>query len=199
MSRTRTRPRLLAAAILLSAFAAAACDSGSAPSMVRNPVGPGGGAGPAGGMGGMMVASEFDYLAGMIPHHEEAIETAHILLRVSGRQAMRDFAVTIVETQTAEAAQMKAWLAAWYPGRDTAVRYEPMMRDLAGLSGGALDQAFLEDMIPHHRMAVMMSQQLITARLAIHPEVVPFAASIRDTQHREIQMMAAWLREWFGV
>jgi uncharacterized protein (DUF305 family) len=205
MSRTRTRPRLLAAAILLSAFAAAACDSGSSPSMVRNPVGPGGGAGPAGGMGGMgpgmggmMVASEFGYLAEMIPHHEEAIETANILLRVSGRQAMREFAVTIIETQTAEVVQMKAWLAAWYPGRDTAVRYEPMMRDLSGLSGDALDQAFLEDMIPHHRMAVMMSQQLINARLAVHPEVVPFAANIRDTQHREIQMMAAWLREWFG-
>jgi uncharacterized protein (DUF305 family) len=205
MSRTRTRPLLLAAAVLLSAFAAPACDSGSSPSMARNPVGPGGGGGPAGGMGmghgmgGMMVASEFEYLAGMIPHHEEAIETANILLRVSGRQAMRDFAVTIIETQTAEVVQMKAWLAAWYPGRDAAVHYEPMMRDLTGLSGDALDQAFLEDMIPHHMMAVMMSQQLLNARLVAHAEVSPFAASIRDAQRREIQMMAAWLRGWFGV
>jgi uncharacterized protein (DUF305 family) len=80
-----------------------------------------------------------------------------------------------------------------------AVRYEPMMRDLSALSGDALDQAFLEDMIPHHMMAVMMSQQLLNARLVVHPEVAPFAASIRDTQRREIQMMSAWLREWFGV
>jgi uncharacterized protein (DUF305 family) len=151
------------------------------------------------GMGGMRVASEFGYLAGMIPHHEEAIETAHILLRVSGRQAMRDFAVTIIETQTAEVVRMKAWLATWYPGRATAVHYEPMMRDLTALSGDALDQAFLEDMIPHHMMAVMMSQQLLNARLVVHPEVAPFAANIRDTQRREIQVMAGWLREWFGV
>jgi uncharacterized protein (DUF305 family) len=205
MSRTRTRPSLLAAAILFSAFTVAACDSGSSSSTARNPMGPGGGAGPAGGMGGMgpgmggmMVASEFGYLAEMIPHHEEAIETANILLRASRRQAMRDFAVTIIETQTAEVVQMKAWLAAWYPGRDTAVHYEPMMRDLTGLSGDALDQAFLEDMIPHHMMAVMMSQQLLNARLVVHPDVAPFAARIRDTQHREIQMMAAWLRDWFG-
>jgi uncharacterized protein (DUF305 family) len=205
MSRTRTRPLVLAATVLLSAFAAAACDSGSSSSMGRNPMGPGG-AGPAGGMGGMgpgmggaMVASEFGYLAEMIPHHEEAIETANILLRVSERQAMRDFAVTIIETQTAEVVQMKAWLATWYPGRDTTVHYEPMMRDLTALSGDALDQAFLEDMIPHHMMAVMMSQQLLNARLVVHPEVAPFAASIRDTQRREIHMMSAWLREWFGV
>jgi uncharacterized protein (DUF305 family) len=205
MSRTRTRPLVLAATVLLSAFIVAACDNASSPSMARNPMGPGG-AGPAGGMGGMgpgmggmMVASEFGYLAEMIPHHEEAIETANILLRVSGRQAMRDFAGTIIETQTAEVVQMKAWLAAWYPGRDTAVHYEPMMRDLSALSGDGLDQTFLEDMIPHHMMAVMMSQQLLNARLVVHPEVAPFAASIRDTQRREIQMMAAWLREWFGV
>jgi uncharacterized protein (DUF305 family) len=207
MSRTSTGVPRLAVIVVLSALTLAACDSGPS-SRTRNPVGPGAGAGPGAGMGGMgpgmggmqgMVASEFDYLAKMIPHHDEAIETANILLRVSGRQEMRDFAVTIIETQTAEVVQMKAWLAAWYPGRDTAVRYEPMMRELTALSGDALDQMFLEDMIPHHMMAVMMSQQLINARLAVHAEVNPFAANIRDTQHREIQMMAAWLREWFGV
>jgi uncharacterized protein (DUF305 family) len=206
MSRTSTAVPRLAAIVVLSALTLAACDSGPS-SRTGNPVGPGAGAGPGAGMGGMgpgmggmqgMVASEFDYLVNMIPHHDEAIETANILLRVSGRQEMRDFAVRIIETQTAEVVQMKAWLAAWYPGRDTAVRYEPMMRELSALSGDALDQVFLEDMIPHHMMAVMMSQQLLNARLVVHPEVAPFAARIRDAQHREIQMMAAWLREWFG-
>ena len=90
---------------------------------------------------------------------------------------------------------MNAWLATWYPGRDTRVDYQPMMRELTGLTGGALDKAFLEDMIPHHMMAVMMSQQLIMRNLSEHPAVMSFAANVRDTQRAEIQMMTAWLRE----
>ena len=139
--------------------------------------------------------SEFDYLTRMIPHHEEAIATAVILQRGTERQDVRAFAASIIRTQSAEVEQMRTWLATWYPGRETRVPYEPMMRDLTGLSGDALDRAFLEDMIPHHMMAVMMSQQLIMRDLAVNAAVVPFAANIRDTQRGEIQMMTSWLRE----
>ena len=159
--------------------------------------------GSSGGMAGMgmtiEVKSEFDYLTRMIPHHDEAIVAAKVLQRGTQRQEMRNFAVSIIETQTAEVKQMKEWLAAWFPGRDTRVNYDPMMRDLTGLSGAAIDRAFLDDMIPHHMMAVMMSQQFLMADLADHDQVVPFARNIRDTQQNEIQTMAGWLRVWFGV
>ena len=148
---------------------------------------------------GMRVASEFDYLAGMIPHHGEAIAAAKVLARSTERQEMRDFAAAIVTTQTAEVQQMARWLSEWYPGRDPSIDYEPMMRNLEGLSGDALDRAFLEDMVPHHMMAVMMSQQLLWRRLAQHGPVVPFAKGIRDTQHAEIGTMSGWLAEWFGI
>jgi len=176
--------------------------------MRQNPNGPSSMTSPMsqmgpGGMGGAgmaaAVASEFDYLAGMIPHHEEAIATARILQRGTERQEMRAFAAAIIETQSTEVDQMKSWLAAWYPGRDIRVVYQPMMRDLVGLTGNALDRAFLNDMIPHHMMAVMMSQQFVMRNLAEHADVIPFAGNIRDTQHAEIQMMSAWLRAWFGA
>lgn len=147
----------------------------------------------------MQVRNEFDYLTRMIPHHDEAIAAATALQSGTQRQEMRTFAASIIEAQTAEVRQMKAWLAAWYPGRDTRVTYTPMMRNLTRLRGSALDRAFLEDMIPHHMMAVMMSQQLLVANLADHREVAPFAQNIRDTQQNEIQTMARWLREWFGA
>lgn len=151
-------------------------------------------------MGGMTtVESEFDFLVQMIPHHEEAIESARVLLAGTDRPEMRAFAEQIIATQSAEVVQMKEWLATWYPDRDTTVDYEPMMRDLTSLTGDALDRAFLDDMIPHHMMAVMMSQQLVTQGLAEHPEVVPFAETIRDAQHAEIRQMAGWLQEWFGA
>lgn len=156
------------------------------------------------GMGAMMsgmevVESEFDYLAGMIPHHEEAIASAQVLLEGTDRPEMKAFAERIIETQSAEVAQMQEWLTAWYPDQDISVDYEPMMRDLDGLTGDELDQAFLEDMIGHHMEAVMMSQQLLAQDLGEHPETIPFAEQIRDNQHAEIFQMSEWLRDWFGV
>jgi len=94
---------------------------------------------------------------------------------------------------------MKTWLAEWYPGRSTDVDYQPMMRDLSGLSGDALDRAFLHDMTVHHMMAVMMSQQLLARGLAEHGEISDLAVSIRDEQHAEIVQMRQWLGDWFDV
>ncbi len=144
------------------------------------------------------MSDEFGYLTMMIPHHEEAIASARVLQAGTDRPEMRAFAQSIIDTQTREVNQMRAWLAAWYPGRDTTVDYTPMMRDLTGLRGDALDRAFLQDMIPHHMAAVMMSQQLLTRNLAAHPELEPFARNIRDTQRAEIMQMHGWLADWFG-
>lgn len=158
-------------------------------------------AGPARmGMFGEMptVDSEFEYLAQMIPHHEEAIASAELLLEGTERPEMEAFAQDIIETQSAEVEQMRAWLADEYPERGPSVDYEPMMRDLTGLTGDELDQAFLEDMVGHHMGAVMMSQQLLAGGLAEQPELVPFAEQIRDSQHAEIFQMRGWLAEWFG-
>lgn len=151
------------------------------------------------GMSDMTVADEFSYLTMMIPHHVEAIQSAEVLKAGTDRPEMREFAQQIIDTQTREVSQMRSWLAEWYPGRDTTVDYTPMMRDLSGLQGDALDQAFLDDMIPHHMAAVMMSQQLLMADLADHAEVEPFAQTIRDSQRAEIMTMHGWLSDWFGA
>jgi uncharacterized protein (DUF305 family) len=201
MLRVRNRV-VLAQSVLLITLMAAGCGDGSS----TNPVGPRAMAGQ--GMGnngignngmGMWSGSEFDYLTQMIPHHEEAIEAAQVLERGTGRNAMRRFARMIVETQTAEVNQMRRWLAARYAGRDTRVAYRPMMRDLSALRGDALDRAFLDDMIPHHQMAVMMSQRLLMSGVITHRDVIPFAETIRDVQTAEIRMMVSWLAEWFGA
>jgi len=162
-------------------------------------IGPDGAMDQMGAMAGMNVEDEFEYLTMMIPHHEEAITAATILRDGTESPEMRAFAEEIIETQSAEFGQMEAWLATWYPERDTAVDYTPMMRDLTGLRGDDLDQAFLEDMIPHHMAAVMMSQQVLSFNLADNDEVRPFAETIRDTQRAEIMQMAGWLNEWFGA
>ncbi len=182
-----------------------ACGGGSSsvtpagPTMATGPMA--GGMTGLPGMGGMSmaVASEFDYLAQMIPHHEEAIMTAQLLEAGTTRPETRAFAATIIATQSAENRQMRAWLAQWYPDRSPTVAYTPMMRDLTTLRGAALDQAFLTDMIPHHMMAVMMSQQYLAASYPRRQETLPFAANIAETQRQEILIMQGWLRAWFNA
>ena len=165
---------------------------------------------PGGGMGfgmmgpGMMesmgtfVNSEYDFLLHMIPHHEEAVFTAGILKENTEREEMKKFAEDIIKTQSEEIAQMTTWLAAWYPEKDHDIDYRPMMRELENLKGEELDLVFLEDMIPHHMEAVMMSQQLIFQSLAEHEEVLSLAINIRNNQRNEIHMMMNWMSQWYG-
>ena len=151
------------------------------------------------GMMGSMnvfVDSEYEFLVHMIPHHEEAVATATYLKENTEREEIRDFAEGIIRTQSTEIKQMTNWLENWYPDRSHQVDYQPMMRDLDMLKGDVLDQAFLEDMIPHHMAAIMMSQQLINRGLAEHEEVEILAISIRDSQRNEIHMMMQWLASW---
>ncbi len=153
--------------------------------------------GPGGPMHGVRVDDEFDYLTQMLPHHREAVAAARQLRR-SERPQMRRLGESIVATQSAEIAKMKAWLDQWYPGRSTAAGYRPMMRDLSKLSGNALDETFLQDMIPHHMAAIMMSQRLLMYGRAEHEQVAAFARTVRDEQHREMFQMRQWLADWFG-
>jgi len=193
---------LLAAAVAF--IATFALVSGQASGSSAAPPGGTAGCGAMGGMGSMggmemHVQNEFQYLTQMIPHHQEAIAAAKILQQGTDRPAMRAFAASIIKTQSTEVDQMQQWLAAWYPGRDTRVDYVPMMRDLTALSGVELDRAFLTDMIPHHMMAVMMSQQLLVGSLAEHKQVATLATRIRNTQHAEIRKMNGWLLAWYGT
>ena len=144
------------------------------------------------------VNSEYEFLVHMIPHHEEAVSTAEILKENTEREVMKRFAEDIIRTQSEEIELMAAWLEAWYPERDHHIDYHPMMRDLENLMGETLDRTFLEDMIPHHMEAVMMSQQLLSRGLAEHEEVASLARSIRNNQRDEIRMMRSWMVQWPG-
>ncbi|MDA3951031.1 MAG: DUF305 domain-containing protein [Spirochaeta sp.] len=143
------------------------------------------------------VETEFDYMVRMLPHHREAVESARVLGDRTNRAEMRTFAAEIIDTQTREIEQMETWITAWYPERDRDFEYQPIMRDYSGLSGNQLDLAFLQDMIPHHMAAVIMSEQLLSQFNVEHGEIEELAASIRTTQTQEIRQMGLWMDTWF--
>ncbi|MFI7644274.1 DUF305 domain-containing protein [Nonomuraea sp. NPDC049400] len=189
----------LATAAAVTGIAGAASDT-PPPAATWQPTAPPtdwGPMGPCGWMYDMYVSDEAGYLTHMVAHHEEAVAAARQLQR-SSRPQMRALGASIVTTQNAEIATMKRWLAKWYPGHPGTGGYRPMMRDLSRLSGDALDETFLQDMIPHHMVAIRMSQQLLASGRAEHPEVADFAAKVRDTQHAEMFQMRRYLADWFG-
>lgn len=157
----------------------------------------GGGYGMLGVGGHMMqmsVASEKEFIEGMIPHHQEAVDTAKEVIERGGTTPeVKTLVENIVIAQEAEIANMKSWYKSWY-GEDYIDNnsYQPMMRELESLSGSDIDRAFLQDMIMHHMGAIMMARS-VTPYIE-HQEIKELTSAIVITQSQEMVEMRTMLQ-----
>lgn len=132
----------------------------------------------------MGAASEEEFLVNMLPHHQEAIDTAKIIVAKTENTALKKIAEAIISGQSTEVTTMKGWLASWYPNSTMKTEYMPMMRDLSKLSAHDLDDVFMEDMIKHHEGAVHMAEEVLD--VTQRPEIVKMAKDIILVQNAEI-------------
>jgi len=157
--------------------------------------------GADGGMDAMFIEQ-------MIPHHDDAIAMADLALTRAEHPEIKQLARDIKRTQTAENAQMRRWYQEWFDAEVPDVGgARGMMGRRRGMMGGSddladlenadeFDKAFIEAMIPHHQMAIMMSRMAGAA--SARPEMRDLTRSIVDAQSSEITKMRRWYEEWYG-
>lgn len=151
------------------------------------------------------------FIEQMIPHHEDAITMAELALEKSQRPEIRQLAKNIIKSQKSENDQMKTWYKQWF-GREVPSGEDVMNQH--GMRGGGMhmgmmgstadierlqdaqdfDKVFIEDMIPHHQMAVMMAQMLKSQTQ--RPEMQKLADDIIAAQTKEIDEMRKWYQDW---
>ncbi len=157
---------------------------------------------------------ETTFMAGMIPHHEAAIEMALIARGRAAHGELRTTAANIVASQRHEREQMTAWLKAWYgltpeqaiaasspAGRRMIQMMDKEMAEHVMMlrrmpAGPEFDKMFLRMMTPHHQMAINEAQPAQDA--AVHAQLLLTANTIVMNQEQEVQQMLSWLSSWYG-
>ena len=169
------------------------------------------------GRSGMMMDSDRMFIEQMIPHHQDAVDMGELALTKAEHEEIRQLAENVIRDQSREISQMRVWYRTWYgtdvpvyPGQGTGGmgmtgsgsgrRGGGMggnMTDLPKLANAAqFDKEFIEQMIPHHQMAIMMAR--IVIQHSDRAEIRELGNTIIRTQSAEVDMMQEWYRTWYG-
>ncbi len=158
----------------------------------------------------MMGNIDKHFIEQMIPHHEGAVDMAKLALQRSKRHEIKTLATAIITDQNKEIADMTTWYKDWF-GNDVPKVSGGMVgggmmsqsgmhmggqEDMVSLENATdFDKAFLEAMIPHHQLALMMVQMLESG--SNRREMLELAKNITTSQSKEIQQMQAWYKQWY--
>lgn len=133
----------------------------------------------------------------MIPHHEQAIVMSDLALANNAGPEVSALAVSIQASQGPEIEQMREILGRYgveavhdHGDHDMAgMLTNAQLDELGRSSGPAFDELFLEGMIEHHKGAIVMAQDVLSASDDV--EVRALAEQIIREQEREILEMEA--------
>lgn len=158
----------------------------------------------------MMGQIDSHFIEQMIPHHEDAITMANLALSRAERSEIKILSGDIIKDQSEEIDQMEQWYKSWFgnevPGISTSAGRGMGMMMRGGMMGNEtdiktlenakpFDKEFIEQMIPHHQMAVMMAQMLLSS--TNRPEMKQLAENIIAAQTKEINQMREWYQNWY--
>jgi uncharacterized protein (DUF305 family) len=152
------------------------------------------------------------FIEQMIPHHTDAITMAKLAQTKAQKPEIKQLAEDIIVSQGNEISRMKDWYKSWFgkevPSGNNVMGQHGMMQgnsmhmgmmgndtDMTRLENAEdFDKAFIEEMIPHHQMAVMMANMLRSQTQ--RPEMKKLADDIITAQTKEIEEMRSWYKDW---
>lgn len=171
--------------------------------------------GMRGGNQGMMTNTntiDAHFIEQMIPHHEDAITMSKLAQTKAKHPEIKQLANNIIDSQSKEINQMNEWYKKWF-AREVPIGnmmdQHGMMGNSSGMHMGMMndssditrleqaldfDKVFIEEMIPHHQMAVMMASMLRNG--TTRPEMKRLADDIITAQTKEIEDMRQWYKNW---
>ena len=106
------------------------------------------------------------FIENMIPHHEGAIMMAQIAQPEGVHEEIQSLAKNIIDAQTAEIERMKGWYQAWFGKAPSVSEHTMHMEGMEGdsealKSANDFDVEFIDQMIPHHEIAIMMANMIM--------------------------------------
>jgi uncharacterized protein (DUF305 family) len=139
-----------------------------------------------------------EFIENMIPHHQDAVDMSNMALTRAKHPQIKQLAKNISISQSREIVEMRQWYKEWY-GTDVPDDSHMMnVTDINRLKNAKdFDKEFIEQMVPHHQMAIMMAQMVLYH--SNRPEIRGLAESIIKSQSKEIDEMRTWYKEWYGT
>nr|WP_294178717.1 DUF305 domain-containing protein [uncultured Schumannella sp.] len=150
-------------------------------------------------------AADEMFVTGMIPHHEQALSMAAMVLDKEGVDPrVVAIAERILAAQQPEIDLMNSWLEAWgvdpnlgeMEGMDhsgAGLMSDDDMAALEAATGPEASRLFLEQMVQHHTGAIEMAQQELDN--GENPAALDLAQTIIDDQTAEIAEMQELLAQ----
>lgn len=147
--------------------------------------------------------ADADFVRGMIPHHQGAVDVSEIVLKFGKDDGVRKLATEIIAAQKTEIAQMRAWLAK-NPSPASSLKAAMVTKAYSNINmrmhkdmnvpiTGNADRDFIAGMVPHHEGAVEMAK--VVLRHGTDSDLRKLAEDVVRGQSAEIVMMIGWLRD----
>lgn len=149
------------------------------------------------------------FIRQMVPHHEMAVEMAEDVKKTAKHGEITQLADDVIETQTAEIAELKAkakelGVDASDAGGQLAADAKTLglapdklgMSAHVGMSDELSERAFIDEMIVHHEGAIAMAKAQLEA--GDDADLRNISTAIVAGQQREIEQLEGWRDAWYG-